>query len=476
MEYSNYQQDVLKAVSSGSGHGAIVAVAGSGKSTILEKCFEAVPRSSKVLGLAFNKTIAEEMERRVKNRGLTNVEIRTYNSFCSRLLARQSLTFGRFTENKTEYILRASKYKDQFWDIIEPTKRAVSLLKNKAVVSHDLVYLTDLIEAEDLSDYDGFPEMAAHIFIEHNKADGLVDFDDQKYRILTENITPTKYDFVFVDEYQDTCPIEAHLIDKLIKRGARTFVVGDPDQAVYSFKGADSTSIQTFISKYSATELPLSICYRCSKAVIKEAQKIVPRIEACEWAEEGEVAELEKIEYLNRVTFDDMIIARNNSTLTRSCLEFFKMNRQARIIGKEVTASLFGLIDQLTKKENISATTILSRLDKRYSSIRNKLVKKKQAAALEELKGWAECLYFLLERPEVTDTKTLVSTTNNMFCNDNSLSYEHVTSHKSKGLETRNKANAYLLNPTEIGTSEEERRLLYVSITRSKQGGFYYVR
>ena len=74
-----------------------------------------------------------------------------------------------------------------------------------------------------------------------------------------------------------------------VKKPTRFLFIGDSKQAIYSFAGADCHSIENIKRQFSPQELPLNICYRCAKKVIKLAQQDVPTIESAPNAIEGEV-------------------------------------------------------------------------------------------------------------------------------------------------------------------------------------------
>jgi DNA helicase-2/ATP-dependent DNA helicase PcrA len=68
--------------------------------------------------------------------------------------------------------------------------------------------------------------------------------------------------------------------------------VGDPKQAIYGFAGADCRSVEKIKARTQATELPLSICYRCPISHLDKAREIVPQIEARPGAPAGVIAEI----------------------------------------------------------------------------------------------------------------------------------------------------------------------------------------
>src|SRR5690606_18120963 len=98
-----------------------------------------------------------------------------------------------------------------------------------------------------------------------------------------------EFDNVLVDEAQDLNVAQRILIRRMLKEGGRLIAVGDPRQAIYGFRGADSDSFRLIGEEFNATDLPLTVTFRCPKAVVAQAQRYVSHIQAHETAPEGEV-------------------------------------------------------------------------------------------------------------------------------------------------------------------------------------------
>lgn len=79
-----------------------------------------------------------------------------------------------------------------------------------------------------------------------------------------------------VDEYQDLNPCDLEFIDYMINRGVKTFVAGDDDQSIYSFRFASPQGIQNFVSKNPASgDYQLSDCFRCTNSVVQAANALI---------------------------------------------------------------------------------------------------------------------------------------------------------------------------------------------------------
>lgn len=112
------------------------------------------------------------------------------------------------------------------------------------------------------------------------------DFDDMLLLPLAHNCPFEKKDWVLVDEVQDTNDVQLAILERLQlpwvsnrpdeQYSRTTFIfVGDPHQAIYAFRGANSDSMSRIASRFSCATLPLSVSYRCPQLHVKEAQKYV---------------------------------------------------------------------------------------------------------------------------------------------------------------------------------------------------------
>jgi DNA helicase II / ATP-dependent DNA helicase PcrA len=84
-------------------------------------------------------------------------------------------------------------------------------------------------------------------------------------------------DELIVDEFQDLNPADLEFIDHLVREGARTFVAGDDDQSIYSFRFADPTGIQDLVAQHGAAAHELEGCFRCTPSVLEGAARLIER-------------------------------------------------------------------------------------------------------------------------------------------------------------------------------------------------------
>jgi superfamily I DNA/RNA helicase len=100
-----------------------------------------------------------------------------------------------------------------------------------------------------------------------------IDFDDMLWLPVILGHKFSTLDWLFVDEAQDTNDIQIEILERSLGHSSRFVAVGDPHQAIYGFRGANSDALDKIVARFACRTLPLSVSYRCSKAVVAEAQK-----------------------------------------------------------------------------------------------------------------------------------------------------------------------------------------------------------
>jgi DNA helicase-2/ATP-dependent DNA helicase PcrA len=314
--------------------------------------------------------------------------------------------------------------------------------------------------------------------VESLRRTDIIDYDDQKLLPLLYRWTVPQFDFLVIDEYQDTCPIESRLMLSACEHG-RIIVFGDRNQAIYSFKGTTPDSMQEFAEKHSARLLPLSICYRCPKAVIREAQKIVPQIEWADDAIEGAVDTITKSHYKQTCTARDIVLARTTDDLVKSVIGFLAEGRAAYVEGREYGTQLKWFVEKHSdNQDNMDAETFKSRMDVHFSETHPELVKynkEAQALALETKVDTIDVL--IVGCQTVGDLRKKIDS----IFTDKGVGIRHMTVHKSKGLQGHKDGDVHILRPDKLPhprakkphLREEERRLKYVAQTRTRRNLYY---
>jgi superfamily I DNA/RNA helicase len=174
----------------------------------------------------------------------------------------------------------------------------------------------------------------------------VIDFDDMLWMPVMANARFYRNNRVFVDELQDTNPLQLEIAARALSPSGQFVGVGDPNQAIYGFRGADSDAFWTVADRMSAKVMSLPICYRCPTSVIEAAQLLVPDIQAAPGAIEGSVETYGENEDFSITDFD-AILCRNNAPLVKACYTFIKQRIPAYILGKDTAKSLCYLIDKM---------------------------------------------------------------------------------------------------------------------------------
>jgi superfamily I DNA/RNA helicase len=291
--------------------------------------------------------------------------------------------------------------------------------------------------------------------------DGRIDFDDMIWLPLVLDLSQSKFDRVFVDETQDLNAAQIELTLRSCKADGRILAVGDPRQAIYRFRGADEKAFSNVKERLHATELPLSVCYRCSRSIIREAQKIVPNIEAAPDAEEGEVRTATFKEMRRDAQPGDFILSRTNAPLVSLCMSLIAEGRRAAIQGRDIGTSLGALV----KKSKTKTVSALRDYIKEWSDKECKrlYVKHRDTQLVEDK---ADCIVAISDG--ANSVQDVIGRIESMFSDTSNESRIMLsTTHKAKGLE---RDRVWMLTATyRKRPGVEEDNLAYVAITRARK-------
>jgi DNA helicase-2/ATP-dependent DNA helicase PcrA len=315
------------------------------------------------------------------------------------------------------------------------------------------------------------------------------DFDDQKYFPVvrrTENgthIGHDSYDVVIIDELQDVSPVDLELIKLVSKKGAIAMGVGDRNQAIYAFRGADSLSIDKFQAAYNAIELPLSISYRCAKSIVTRARAVYPVIEAADGAPEGEVTEIGNYTHGEFSARDeDMIICRNNAPTVELAYKLLRRRVPVFVKGRDIGKSILSLIDSLKADTVRELNSNLSMWFAQQSEILRENDPDDEDSQQRLSDRYATLMVFIGENSDdridslISDIESVLSVRGTDKSDKSAMKGKVVLSsmHKSKGLEANTVfiLDEFLLykmcGPEGTEAFTQEKNLEYVAITRAK--------
>lgn len=488
---SKYQQAIYDFIVDGTGNTVVNACAGSGKTTTIVNALELIDDNKRVLFLAFNKSIVDELKGRIKKK---NVEISTLHSLGLKFIR----NYAKYSLGDIDVSIDDNKYRRYIRENLDEIADGVKF-SNKMDRSNYLENLYELTnyarfylcktseEVEKISDkhsiipFDNECEVVLDILNWGSSNVETIDFTDMIYIPNALDIRPTRfrYDFIFIDEIQDLNTAQRELFLKCFKKTTRFIGVGDKKQSIYAFTGVDTESFQKLTEIPNTIELPLSISYRCPMKVINVAKTIVPEIEARDGAIEGTIVDEMRIKDL---IDGDMVLSRTTKPLMLLYIKLLKMGKTAYIKGKDIGANMVRLVsntEETLLNRDMNDKGVFTSLYKELIDRRDKLMVKKNLTEEEAtLESGITNLYDNISALEVLSeglltTNQLIDRINKMFDNDNEgiiLS----TIHKSKGLEAD---NVYILCPSMLPSPlavkpweiVQEENLRYVAYTRAKK-------
>lgn len=231
-------------------------------------------KPSEITAVTFTNKAAAEMKERLKkglgnSRSLNNMQIGTFHSICLNLL-KERLGTCLIADPRTQQIL-AKETISRFGLSCQPEQflREVSRRKNgwwEGQIPETL--------------FEGRSE-AADDYQKLLKEKGLFDYDDLLIETLKlleagEEFGSKRFSYLFVDEYQDVSPLQFQLILKWNQRGKELFVIGDPDQSIYGFRGADANCFGNLEKQFpDMTKIRLEDNYRSAPAIIRSAAALI---------------------------------------------------------------------------------------------------------------------------------------------------------------------------------------------------------
>ena len=460
--WSKYQSAVFENVANGAGHTVVNAVAGSGKTTTIEEAVKHVPAGKRTLFVAFNKGIATELAKRLT--GVSGVEVSTLHSYGLKCVS-AALGRLRIDQYRVDNFCQAMHGNDpKTFEMRRDLAKIVSLAKGSLVSSEEQVdALIDAFGADTVNGNRAQFVKDVMKLLEQcmGTQDGCMDFDDMIWLPVVLDLPQRKFDRVFVDETQDLNAAQIEMVLRAVKTDGRILAVGDPRQAIYRFRGADENAFGNVKVRLEAAELPLSVCYRCSKAVIREAQELVPGIEAAPDAAEGEVLHASYALMKKDAKAGDFILSRTNAPLISLCMGFLKEGRRANIQGRDVGASLAAFVKKSKAKDVESLRSYVEEwMGKECARL---AAKRRDTQSVEDR---AACILALSEG--AASVADVVENIQALFADKDEAAIITLSStHKAKGLE---RDRVWVLRATYLRRPEtEEQNLLYVAVTRARQ-------
>jgi superfamily I DNA/RNA helicase len=470
--WSVNQQNIFSFIERGQGNAIIVAVAGSGKSTTIVEGMNRVPNTLSTIFLAFNKTIADEL----KGRG---VNARTFHSltYSPVLKARNARQVDADKLRKifdAEFSGNERRLYGSFSQRLVGLARQIGvgcLVPDNDQVWMDMVILHDLEIESDEGDLGTGIEIARKL-LDFSNASNMVDFDDLLYLAVKDGISLPKFAFVFVDEAQDTNPIQRAILRKILNPRSRLVAVGDPAQAIYGFRGADSNSLNMIQREFNCISLPLTVSYRCPTSVVEYAHQWVGHIEAAPDAPEGIVRHMDNKWKVTDFVTGDLVVCRTTRPLIALGYKMLQAKVPVCILGREIGQ---GLVKLVTRMKANSIDELLQNLAAWEAKEMEKAVAKMDDAKADRIGDQCSairCIADGMDDGEHT-VQDLIKVIEDLF-NAPGAATVLSTIHKAKGLEAH---RVYWLNRSQCPSKwarqpwqqQQEANLCYVATTRAKR-------
>ena len=293
MELEGLNERQKEAVITTEGPVLVIAGAGSGKTKVLTTRIAYLIENKKVnseniLAITFTNKAAKEMKDRVSNilkRDVRRMHISTFHSFGVEILREYGYLVNidkNFTILDSDDSLKVIKIIIDDMNLnktISPkhVKEVISSYKNKLVLPEEAEKNTYTFEEKQIVD----------IYEKYNKKlynSNSVDFDDlllipylilDKYNAVLEDFQE-KYKYILIDEYQDTNDAQYFLVKMLSAKYKNLFVVGDSDQSIYSFRGANYKNILNFTKDFpNAKVIKLEQNYRSTNNILSIANNVI---------------------------------------------------------------------------------------------------------------------------------------------------------------------------------------------------------
>ena len=269
----------------------VIAGAGSGKTKVLTtriaNLIENGVKPYNILAITFTNKAAGEMRERVNN--IINAHdafIGTFHSFGLKIIRENSALFNLTsaftlidTEDQTSIIKKIMKDINITDKMISPAfiKSKISFIKNNMLSDSEIANF--LISENE--------KIAVKIYYEYEKIlkrNNTLDFDDllkKPVELFNSNKDvlekyQDKFKYILIDEYQDTNEVQYKLVKLLSKKYLNLFVVGDPSQSIYAFRGANYQNILNFEKDFKGcTVIKLPQNYRSTQTILDAANEVI---------------------------------------------------------------------------------------------------------------------------------------------------------------------------------------------------------
>ncbi|MBP5265941.1 MAG: UvrD-helicase domain-containing protein, partial [Lachnospiraceae bacterium] len=376
----------------------ILAGAGSGKTRVLVHRVANLMANGvepyHIMAITFTNKAAGEMRERINNligTGAEQIWVATFHSSCVRILRRYGdrigygTNFSIYDTDDTKTVMKevlkklnidTKKFKERYF------LNAISSAKNEMITAEEYA----LNCGSDLA-----KSRIAGVYREYQarmRANNAMDFDDllvECVNLLKQdpevlNYYQNKFQYIMVDEYQDTNTVQFELVRLLAGGRQNLCVVGDDDQSIYKFRGANIYNILNFEQQFpDATVIKLEQNYRSTKFILDTANGVIRnndgRKEKALWTE-NEQGEKVKFKQFDSAYEEAQFIAMDINSKVRKriydykdCAVLYRTNAQSRLLEEKfivenIPYKIVGGVNFYSRKEVKDILAYLKTIDK----------------------------------------------------------------------------------------------------------------
>lgn len=283
----------IEAITAGSGPVLVIAGPGSGKTRVLTHRIAYLIQEQnlpayRIMAVTFTNKAAQEMKERITRligEASSQITLGTFHAICLRILRREAEFTAPFTRDSAIFDsqdqvslikkilvdLQIDSTRFQPWSVLNQ----ISAAKNELISASDFpaqTYPAQIVK------------QVYEAYVDRLRASNARDFDDilvhtvqllRKHPEVLERYQ-RYYQYILVDEFQDTNMVQYELI-RLLAGGPQgnVFVVGDPDQSIYAFRGADYRNVKRFQADFAAKSVVLEENYRSHQYILDAATAII---------------------------------------------------------------------------------------------------------------------------------------------------------------------------------------------------------
>ena len=489
-----FNQEQKRAIVSQNNRILCVAGAGSGKTSVLTKRIEFLnkhapkeTRGEKILAITFTRKAKLEMKTRLKNLGAEEIIVETFNSFCEKILLKNSGNFygkpvrvANFEDKKVGILEALYHIGTEFEDAISKHFKE-NQKKNKTKQQLQMMFINDCFSVLDYfkskkkdfeelyeglepessqneKDYDNAVMIYRIVKYLDNymKQNGLRTYGDQIndciefFKQRPDKVPQFKH--ILVDEYQDVNSQQIEILDLLLQKDSENkglFCVGDPRQSIFGWRGSDVKHILEFDKKYPSSEIiNLIKNYRSDEIIVDLMNKSIRKMKMPELASGKTETENESFENKN---------IQENKPKTKFH-SFDNENEEADFVVNEIFKHV-GLIP----KEEIF---VLARTNKQLRDLSEKM---KAKNIPHVIKADASNLGVEGREKEIKEGYVTLSTVHSIKGMESEMVFVIGCNSINFPCKVSDHPIIDMIKTHDYDKEEEERRLFYVAISRAKK-------